>query len=82
VDYDALTRDPEATMRAVYGFLEEDYYAHDFDNVEHVTWENDEVHGYAPGALHGIRATIKPQPPQWPGILGKEAAPYDNQKVW
>jgi sulfotransferase len=82
VDYDKLTRDPEATMRAVYAFLEEDYFPHDFERVEQVTWENDEVHGYAPGALHGIRATIKPQPPQWPSVLGKDAAPYDGQSIW
>lgn len=34
VEYDILTRNPEGTMRAIYSFLEQPYFSHDFDNVE------------------------------------------------
>jgi sulfotransferase len=34
VNYDDLCRNPEAVMRDIYKFLEEPYFAHDFNNVE------------------------------------------------
>jgi len=34
VDYDAITKHPENTMRQIYSFLNEPYFNHDFDNVE------------------------------------------------
>jgi len=82
VDYDAFTRNPAGVMRNVYAFLEEPWFQHDFARVEQVTWEDDAVHGFAAGALHGIRSEIKPQPPQWPSVLGKAADRYANQEIW
>ena len=35
VTYEALTRDPDGTMEAIYDFIGEDRFAHDFDNVEY-----------------------------------------------
>ena len=34
VSYEKLAQDPEATLRALYDFLEEDWFSHDFNNVE------------------------------------------------
>ena len=34
VEYNALTKNPESTMRRVYSFLEEKYFDHDFEDVE------------------------------------------------
>jgi sulfotransferase len=34
VEYDILTRNPEGTMRAIYNFIDQPYYAHNFANVE------------------------------------------------
>ena len=83
VDYDRLCRQPEQTMRNVYAFLGEPYFeGHDYHHVEQVTWEDDTIHGYGAGALHGIRQDIKPQPAQWPAILGSAAEPYRGQEVW
>lgn len=33
VDYDNLAKNPEAIMRALYAFIDEPYFAHDFSNV-------------------------------------------------
>lgn len=82
VDYDQFTRNPHQMMRNVYSFLNESFFQHDFENVEQVTWEDDTVHGYGPGVLHGIRQSIRPQPAQWPGILGAAADPYKGQEAW
>jgi sulfotransferase len=82
VDYNKFTSTPLEMLKSVYAFLEEDWFEHDVHNVEQVTWEDDEVHGYASGVLHGIRKDIRPQPPQWPAVLGGDAAIYDNQTIW
>ena len=34
VEYNALTKQPEQTMRKIYEFLGEEYHDHDYDNVE------------------------------------------------
>jgi sulfotransferase len=34
VEYDTLVKDPLGTMKQIYDFLEEEWYEHDFDNVE------------------------------------------------
>jgi sulfotransferase len=41
VGYEALAKRPEATMRLLYGFLGEAWFAHDFDNVEYEAEEFD-----------------------------------------
>lgn len=33
IEYNILAQQPETTLRAVYNFIEEPYYPHDFDNV-------------------------------------------------
>lgn len=66
IDYDDLTRQPSATMDAIYRFLGEDWYTHNFDKVEQVTFEDDLVYGFKD--LHVIREKVAPQPPQWPQV--------------
>jgi len=34
IEYEALCKDPATVMRRLYEFLEEEYFEHDFDNVE------------------------------------------------
>jgi sulfotransferase len=41
VGYEALAKQPEATMRRLYGFLGEAWFGHDFDNVEYEAEEFD-----------------------------------------
>ena len=74
VDYDELTHEPEDTMEAIYEFLEEEVYEHNFDNIEQVTDEDDRVHGI-PG-LHTIQPTLKASRPQYTKILGKSSQQF------
>jgi sulfotransferase len=72
VEYERLTASPKAVMKDVYEFLGEEPFAHDFDNVEQVTQEDDLVHVWK--NLHKIRKKVEPQAPQWPSILPKNVA--------
>lgn len=80
VEFDTLCRQPERTMRDLYGFLGEKYFTHDFDHIEQVTQEDDRVHGMD---LHTIRTKLEPLPPQWPKYLGREVAErYNGLELW
>jgi len=82
VEYEQLTCFPKETMQAIYDFIEEPGFEHNFDNVEQVTWEDDRVHGFGAG-LHDIRPKVAPQPPSYPTILGKVAERYaTDSKFW
>jgi sulfotransferase len=55
--YESLVRDPEAAMRAVYRFLGEPWFAHDFDDIAYSADEFDARVGM-PG-LHAVRAKVE-----------------------
>jgi len=74
VEFEKMTSHPRETTRAIYEFLGEPLYNHNFDNVEQVTWEDDYMHGI-PG-LHKIRQKIEPVKPNWPRLLGAFADKY------
>lgn len=57
IDYDILTRKPEACLRLVYRFIGEDWQPHDFDNVEYDAPEFDGPLG-APG-LHRVSGPVR-----------------------
>jgi sulfotransferase len=57
VPYDTLTTDPARTMHAIYDFIGEPYFEHDFDHVDYDVREFDERAG-TPG-LHTVRSTVK-----------------------
>jgi len=78
VEYEMLTMNPREAMRGIYNFLGEELYEHDFDNVEQVTQENDELHGFGP-TLHQIRPKVSPQPSQFPEVLGDVAEKYKQE---
>jgi sulfotransferase len=80
VRYEELTSKPKETMKAVYAFLGEEYFEHDFNNVQQVTWEDDMVHGFK--GLHDIRQKVEPMKPQWPELLGKLGEKYKGTYVW
>lgn len=79
VQYESLTKNPEATLRDIYEYLGEDYYIHDFNNVKQVTYENDAVHGMP---LHRIQRRVTPQEAQWPEFLGNAAEKYKGTELW
>jgi sulfotransferase len=57
VQYETLTTDPGRTMRAIYDFIGEPHFAHDFDHVDYDVREFDERAG-TPG-LHTVRGSVK-----------------------
>lgn len=57
IDYDILTRRPEACLRLIYRFLGEEWFPHDFDRVEYDAPEFDGQLG-APG-LHRVSGPVR-----------------------
>lgn len=80
IPFDDLTTEPEKTLRAIYVFLGEKYFKHDFNNVEQVTHEDDSVHQIP--NLHTIRKKVIPIRPRWPEYLGHAAEPYADLNFW
>jgi sulfotransferase len=60
VQYDTLTTDPARTMHAIYDFIGEPYFEHDFNHVDYDVTEFDERAG-TPG-LHTVRGIVKAEP--------------------
>jgi sulfotransferase len=60
VQYETLTTDPAKTMHAIYAFINEPAFEHDFDHVDYDVTEFDERAG-TPG-LHTVRSTVQAQP--------------------
>lgn len=74
VHFDNLTTRPKETMQALYAFLGEEYFPHDFENVEQTTHEKDEAHGFLD--LHTIRSAVRPVKKDFASVLGSDAEPY------
>lgn len=74
VPFDLLTKSPAKAMARIYEFLEEEPFAHDFDNVEQLTKEDDAAYGLQ--GLHTIRRKVGPCPSRWQEVLGEAAAAY------
>lgn len=78
IEYDQLCKSPEQTMKSIYAFIREDYYEHDFNNVER-NWDSyDSEIGIN---LHRVRQKVESIPRQFilpPDILNK----YAKMEVW
>lgn len=70
VYFDELTSNPEATIKGIYEFLGEEYYEHNFNNVEQVNKEDDAVFGFE--GLHTIRPKVEPVKSYWKETLGED----------
>lgn len=70
VDFYTLTANPKKVLKGIYDFLDLEYFDHDFDHVEQVTEENDEVHGYV--NLHKIRNKVESVKSRAIEVLGKD----------
>ena len=78
VEYNDLCKNPEQIIRSIYGFIGEEYYPHDFDNVD-ASW--DEYDLEIGIKLHQVRKRVEFVPRQSilpPDILQKHA----NMEVW
>lgn len=81
VDFNQLTAKPEETLKGIYNFLGEDYYEHDFKNVEQTTSEYDEIHGIP--KLHTIRNEVKPVKKYARELLGERVFnKYNKRAFW
>jgi sulfotransferase len=60
VQYETLTTDPAKTMHAIYRFIGEPLFEHDFGHIDYDVTEFDERAG-TPG-LHTVRGTVKAEP--------------------
>ena len=57
IEYEQLARHPEQTMKALYNFIGEEYYNHDFSNVE-TSYDEYDIEAGITG-LHSIRKEVK-----------------------
>jgi sulfotransferase len=57
VDYEILASLPQKTMELVYRFIDEEYFAHDFDHVEYAEPEFDE--GVGLKGLHQVHGRVE-----------------------
>lgn len=77
--YESLVRDPAAAMRAVYQFLGEPWFEHDFDNIGYSADEFDARVGM-PG-LHVVRARVEAV--ERPPVLPREVfGRFANEAFW
>lgn len=78
IEYDHLCRNPEQALKSIYSFIDEEWYPHDFDNVEGSWDEYDSEIGIK---LHQVRRKVEFIPRKTilpPDILQK----YANMEVW
>lgn len=79
VEYDILTKNPEGTMKAIYNFIGQPYFQHDYENVESSYDEYDSViklkglHTTKKRVEYKDRSFILP-----PDILNQ----FSNLEVW
>lgn len=57
VKYEALVKDPDSTMDAIYNYLELDSFKHDFNNLEKKVEENSSLYGIF--GNHDVRKELK-----------------------
>ncbi|UPG90758.1 sulfotransferase [Luteibacter aegosomaticola] len=77
--YESLVSDPETSLRAVYRFLGEPWYEHDFNHIEYSADEFDARVGMA--GLHTVRAKVEAV--ERPPVLPREVfGRFANEAFW
>lgn len=74
VRFEDLCLYPDTEMIRIYQYLGIPYYQHDFDNIEQVTKEDDEVYGAF--GDHVIRTKLEPVPSRAQQLLGKDVTDW------
>jgi len=80
VSYEALTSRPKETLAAIYSFLGEPAFSHDFGNLRQVVEEDDPIDDM-PGA-HRIRPQLVSPMNRAAEVLGAAADRYKGPYVW
>jgi sulfotransferase len=80
VKYENLCLRPESELIRIYDFLGVEHFAHDFDNIEQITVEDDEVYGAF--GDHTIRKKLSMKPSDAHAVLGRDVTKwiYENYK--
>jgi sulfotransferase len=80
VRFEDLCLYPDTEMIRIYEYLGIPHYKHDFDNIEQLTKEDDEVYGAF--GDHVIRTKLEPVPSKAKQLLGKDVTDwiYTNYK--
>ena len=80
IKFEDLCLYPEQTMHKIYTYLDIPFYTHNFDNIEQITKEDDEVYGAF--GDHTIRTKLEPVPSKAKQLLGKDVTDwiYTNYK--
>ena len=80
IKYEDLCLRPDTEMIRIYQYLDIPYYKHNFDYIEQVTKEDDEVYGAF--GDHVIRNELKLTPSKAKTLLGKQVCDwiYDNYR--
>jgi sulfotransferase len=78
VKFEDLTSNPQQTMDKIYGYLNIPTYQHDFDNVEQLTVEDDEVYGIY--GDHNIRQKVEPVQNTYKEVLGSQTCNFIKSK--
>jgi sulfotransferase len=80
IKFEDLCLYPDMVMKRVYEYLELPYYQHDFDNIEQITKEDDEVYGVF--GDHKIRTKLEPVRSRAKELLGKDVTEwiYNNYR--
>lgn len=69
VKYEDLCLNPEREMEKVYAYLELPYFQHNFDKIEQITKEDDDVYGLS-NDLHTIRQSLEMKLADYKQVLG------------
>lgn len=72
IKFEDLCKDPKTEMRRVYDYFGMDYFEHDFNNIEQITVEDDEVYGTF--GDHKIRKKLEPVPVTHNTVLGGDVS--------
>jgi sulfotransferase len=74
VRFEDLCLYPDTEMQRIYQYLNIPFYKHDFDNIEQVTKEDDEVYGSF--GDHTIRTKLEPVRSKAKELLGKDVSDW------
>ena len=74
-----LTTKPAEIMAGVYDYLNLPLFKHDFDHIEQVTIEDDNVYGLS-ATLHKVRPKIEVMKKDYIDVLGVEVCKWVNER--
>lgn len=81
--FEYFTTNPKESMKAIYEFINEPFYDHDYKNIKQIVYENDLPYGWG-NDLHKIKeGSIVPSKSNAIEIIGKELTDlYKDKEFW